>query len=215
MARLKLAPRPLRREDTTYRDDRLFIVACDDTFAPREYFSYFRFPRLRVHVIPAEESKSSPMHVLEALLRVDHEPDDQRWLLLDTDHSEEKRHQRGLARCLKEARQKGIHIAFSRPCFETWLLLHHADEPEVDRGAKCGDVIRQLRDTLNGYNKTKLRREDFPSALVPEACRRAKLLDTDLTADMPAANTSRVYRLWEALARSRPNSLPTEIQALV
>lgn len=214
MARLKLKPRPLRRETATHRDDRLFIVACDDTYAPRDYFNFFRFPRLQIHVIPAAESKSSPMHVLRALDEVGHQPDDERWLLLDTDHSEQGHHQRELARCLREARQKGIRIAFSRPCFETWLLLHHSDMPKLAPGAKCDEVIQQLRATRNGYNKTKLRREDFPSALVPEACRRARLLDTNPEAELPTANTSRVYRLWQALALSRPNSLPPEIQDL-
>jgi hypothetical protein len=28
-------PRPLKRDKDSFRDDRLFIVACDDTFAPR------------------------------------------------------------------------------------------------------------------------------------------------------------------------------------
>ena len=31
-------PRPLTRDATTFRDDRLFIVACDDIYAPKQYF---------------------------------------------------------------------------------------------------------------------------------------------------------------------------------
>ena len=29
-------PRPIERDKKEFRDDRLFIVACDDTFAPKQ-----------------------------------------------------------------------------------------------------------------------------------------------------------------------------------
>ncbi len=44
-------PRPLARDGKGFRDDRLFIVACDDTYAPKQYFAFFKFTRLHVHVI--------------------------------------------------------------------------------------------------------------------------------------------------------------------
>lgn len=34
-------PRPIKRHEATFRDDRLFIVACDDTFAPKQYFEFY------------------------------------------------------------------------------------------------------------------------------------------------------------------------------
>ena len=39
--------RPLKRDGTRLRDDRLFIVACDDTYAPKQYFDFSRFPGCR------------------------------------------------------------------------------------------------------------------------------------------------------------------------
>ena len=31
---------PLSRDPHTFRDDRLFIIACDDTYAPKQYFDF-------------------------------------------------------------------------------------------------------------------------------------------------------------------------------
>lgn len=32
---------------------------------------------------------------------------------------------------LQMARQHGVHVALSNPCFELWLLLHHVSETGV------------------------------------------------------------------------------------
>lgn len=34
--------RPLVRDAQRLRDDRLFIVACDDTYAPKQYLNFLR-----------------------------------------------------------------------------------------------------------------------------------------------------------------------------
>lgn len=79
-------PRPLSRDQQTFRDDRLIIIACDDTYAPKQYFGFFRFPRVHVHVVETLDGTSSAQAVLQRLLGYDFEEDDERWLLLDTDH---------------------------------------------------------------------------------------------------------------------------------
>ena len=62
-------PRPLKRDEGTLRDDRLFIVACDDTYAPKQYFDFFQIPRVQVHVVPSEAGKNAAAHVLKRLLQ--------------------------------------------------------------------------------------------------------------------------------------------------
>jgi hypothetical protein len=70
-------PRPLMRDAASLRDDRLFIVACDDTFAPKQYFDFFRLTRVQIHVIQTTDGTSAAPHVLDRLLnRFDHDPDD-------------------------------------------------------------------------------------------------------------------------------------------
>ena len=79
--------RPLTRDAASLRDDRLFIVACDDTYAPKQYFDFFRITRVQVHVIPTPDGSSAAEHVLDRLRNIDHEEDDELWMLLDTDGS--------------------------------------------------------------------------------------------------------------------------------
>lgn len=83
---MTLKARPLVRETATFRDDRLFIVACEDTYAPKQYFDLFEIPRVQIHVVPTQDGRSSPSHVLERLLSFEHAEYDERWLLLDVDH---------------------------------------------------------------------------------------------------------------------------------
>lgn len=44
-------PRALSRDKQICRDDKLIIIACDDTYAPKQYSGFVRFPRVHVHVI--------------------------------------------------------------------------------------------------------------------------------------------------------------------
>jgi len=48
-------PRSLTREDKIYRDDRLFVIATEDTFAPEQYFRMFKNLRVHVRVLPTED----------------------------------------------------------------------------------------------------------------------------------------------------------------
>jgi len=209
--------RPLVRDAASLRDDRLFIVACDDTYAPKQYFEFFRIPRVQVHIVPTEYGKSSAEHVLARLENIDHEEDDELWLLLDVDHYAEGNHLKTFLTALTKARQRGVNVALSKPCFELWLLLHHEDEPAVVNLASCADVEATLRAKLGQYNKTKLKEEHFPLGSVSEACRRAIKLDESVTGgEIPNGNTSRVYLLWQSIAsKALPLQLPRELRTLL
>ena len=188
------------REEKSLRDDRRFLIGCDDTFAPKQYFKFFRFHRVRVYVVSADDRKSAARHTLDRLREIDVEPEDERWLLLDTDHHLGPDHIAGFLRVLQEARQQGVNVALSRPCFELWLLLHYAPESTVAELQNAKQVETRLRQALGGYNKIRLRGEHWPLALAREACERAERLDRAVGGgDIPQGNTSRVYQLWRAL----------------
>jgi hypothetical protein len=210
-------PRPLRRDTATLRDDRLFIVACDDTYAPKQYFDFFRLTRIQVHVIPTEDGTSAARHVLERLKAVEHEEDDELWLLLDVDHCAEPNHIGAFTNVLADARRSGINIALSKPNFELWLLLHHGAEAEVQALANAAEVEEKLRQTLGTYNKTALKPEHFPLSSVIKACERAQRLDQSMPpSDLPERNTSRVHLLWRAMvAKALPSQLPVELRNLL
>lgn len=59
--------RPLEREAKTLRDTKLIIIASEDEYAPKQYFEQFKSIRCQVKVIPPENGKSAPVHVLECL----------------------------------------------------------------------------------------------------------------------------------------------------
>jgi RloB-like protein len=200
MTMIQRKPRPLTRDSGMFRDDRLIIVACDDTYAPKQYFGFFRIPRVQVHVVPTEDGSSAARHVLDRLEAVAYEQDDERWLLLDTDHCTEGPHVARFMEALRDAKKKGIRIALSKPCFELWLLLHHAEETTVGEYRSAGDVESALRQRMGQYNKTRLRETDFPLAAIRKADLRAKRLDATVAGgDVPSSNTSRVYLIVQSI----------------
>jgi hypothetical protein len=166
-------PRPLTRDAAGLRDDRLFIVACDDTYAPKQYFGFFQIPRVHVHVVATEDGTSAAEHVLERLRNFDHEEYDELWLLLDTDHCIAGGHLQSFLAAIAATKQQGINVALSRPCFELWLLLHHEQESAVQLLPDCKAVNDMLRSKLGQYNKTNLKPEHYPLASVLDACTSA------------------------------------------
>src|SRR5580658_7392417 len=103
--------RPLSRDTGSLRDDRLFIVACDDTFAPKQYFNFFRLTRVQVRVVETQDGSSAAAQVLGRLLRYDHEEDDELWMLLDTDHCTQGAHLASFVGALQEARRQRVNVA--------------------------------------------------------------------------------------------------------
>jgi len=209
--------RPLSRDAGSLRDDRLFIVACDDTFAPKQYFDFFRIARVKIHVVPTTDGTSAAAHVLERLLQFEHEPDDELWMLLDTDHCTRGSHQQNFINTVREAKQKGVNVALSNPCFELWLLFHHKDEEFAGALSSADEVESALRGVLGEYNKTRLKESHYPLDSVAIAHARAARLDAMvLGGEIPAGNTSRVYKLLEAIAtKALPSQLPIQLRKLV
>ena len=203
MSRLGRKLRLLGRDNTPLRDDRRFVIACDDQYAPRQYFEFLKLSRVQVLVLPTVDGRCAAEDVLRRLDEYPSEPRDERWLVLDVDHFAENEHLRKFSSTVRTAQQKGIRVALSKPCFELWLLLHHVGETEVSSHLRCGTVDQALRSALGAYNKRKLNRDDYPDESVANAIERAKRLDQG-TSDIPASNTSRVYRILDAIAASVP-----------
>ena len=216
MSLIQRKPRPLNRDIADFRDDRLFIVACDDTYAPKQYFSFFNITRVPVHVVPTQDNSSVAQYVLGRLLEFEHEEDDELWMLLDTDHCIQGHHITGFIQAIRDAKQRGVHVAVSKPCFELWLLLHHVDESAVVSLPNAKLAEKALRNVLGEYNKTHLKETDYSVESVRDACFRAERLDTTVTSgDIPETNTSRVYQLWKAIAaKALPSQLPEALKEL-
>lgn len=221
MSLIKRKKRPLARDSASFRDDRQFFVACDDTYAPKQYFGFFRLSRVHVEVVPTSEGKCAARDVLKRLLEYSREfepeDDDELWMLLDTDHYTTGTHLRSFLSAIRNARKKRVNVALSKPCFELWLLLHHEEEAAVRSLLSGGEVVEALRAKLGQYDKTKLKREHYPLSSVAEAVKRAERLEKgSKRGDIPKGNASQVHLLWRAMvAESLALQLPPELRSLL
>jgi len=199
-----------RAKDGAFRDDRPFFIGCDDRYAPDQYFGFFKMPRIKLCEIPASDDKSHAIHVLKKLQELEVEEDDERWMILDTDHCLNPDHFSSYEQAISEARRQQIKIAISRPSFESWLLLHHAPAGKLAGCKNADEVGEALKSVLGHYNKTSLRDDDFPLETVPQAYSQALALDATVGGgDKPTANTTRVYKLWRSIiAKAAVSQLP-------
>jgi hypothetical protein len=203
------------RAQRSLRDDRCFVVAAEDTDAPEQYFAALSFNRVKVVVLPTPRNSglSAPAHVVDRLKtaftdfkkKKQVQEEDEFWVFLDTDHHIKGTHLPGTLTALRTAAQSGFEVAFSNPCFELWLLLHHVDVAIGTVFESCSVVGKQLADILGGYNKTALHAVHFPASRIPDAIRRARALEAtpDAPEDIwPPQTGTRVYRLLERLTQS-------------
>lgn len=217
MSLIPRKPRPLVRERAELKQPAsLFIVACDDTYAPKQYFDAFEIVPVQIHVVPTTDGSSHAKHVLSRLLEFEFEDGDERWMLLDTDHCIRPGHLPTFLATIEEAKSASIKIAVSRPCFELWLALHHVDPEYLQHLNTAAEVEAALKNILGQYNKRKLKPSDFPIDSVAQACDRAHRMDVPAGGpDIPDTTSTRVYQLWKAIAAKVPASqLPPELQAL-
>ena len=217
MSLLNRKPLSIGRAERTLRDDRVFVVATDDTYAPSQYFENLPLPRVKVTVLPTPVNSglSAPVYVVERLKtafasvkrRGQIQSGDEFWVFLDTDHHFSATNLPGTMEALRTAQQVGFEIAVSNPCFELWLLLHHADVASGTVFSGCAEVEARLRAALGQYNKTSIKAGQFPLARVPDAIRRARFLENqpdDPGGHRPQQTGTRVYRLLERVLPPSP-----------
>ncbi len=193
--------RPLTREVRKERDDRLFVLATEDTHAPDAYFRIFRDTRIKVTVLPTTDTRSAPKYVFERLKEYEEEyqlnEGDELWLMLDTDHWTEPSHIQNLREVNQEALQHNYHLAHSNPCFEVWLLLHKEDiEAPMQR---CSEAEKRLKAVLKGYNKAKPDMSTYSMSDVDDAVRRGEDSDPSPNERWPQSTGTHVYRLVRVL----------------
>lgn len=198
------------------RDDRVFVVAAEDTYAPEQYFEHLPLPRVKVVVLPTPKNSglSSPAHVVDRLKNAftgvtqkrQVQTGDEFWVCLDTDHHMNDSHLKGTLQALTHARQAGFELAVSNPCFELWLLLHHEDVAPGYTFPNSAAVETTLKTKLNGYNKTSINAGMFPLSKVTDAIRRARALEVtpdDPVGYWPETTGTRMYRLLEKALQGR------------
>jgi len=203
-------PISIGRSRREQRDDRFFVVATEDVYAPKQYFDHIKLPRVKVLVLPTDVASnlSAPCHVVGRLKaahavlkeRGEVQAGDEFWVCIDTDHHIKDTHLRGTLEALMQAKHAGFELAISNPCFELWLLLHHEDVAPGTVYANGEAVEAALNAKLGAYNKTSIQKDMFPLSKVPDAILRARVLETspdDPAGPWPASTGTRMYRLFE------------------
>ncbi len=89
----KKCPIDRQSKPAPHRDARLFIIATEGRKTEKQYFS-FGNKRCQVRVIPNEDNKSAPAHILQQLKNFKREfqlkADYELWLMVDVDRWEIK-----------------------------------------------------------------------------------------------------------------------------
>lgn len=127
------------RDSSSLEKRKLLILACEGLKTERYYFEAW-FEKLRIErkisprsCIIAPHGHTHPTGVLADLLGyrengISCSDFEYKWIVIDRD--EERTNggghtERNFNDALDQAKIKGVHVAYSNPCFEFWYLLHY------------------------------------------------------------------------------------------
>ncbi|MGA3099134.1 MAG: RloB family protein [Bryobacteraceae bacterium] len=183
-----------------------FLIVCEDTKTEPGYFKAMRHLEKSLIelelVSPGKKPKPLVEHAVamkkEAAARAKREKDenlnyDHVWCVFDVDEHPY------LPEAKQQARDNGIEVAVSNPCFELWLLLHFCDQrAHIERGP-LQEKCRKCRKEMRGYEK------QLPTSLLhtlyADALQRAMALDEwqERRGCAEANPSTGVYRLMEQI----------------
>lgn len=162
--------RSRRHEPSTPRRHTILIY-CGATSTEPAYFDGLRVERRNSSVTIKIRSRGiAPVALVEVAAEYrDRRPGafDEVWCVFDVDQFD-------IDAAVREARRRKIRLAISNPCFEIWLLLHHADCSAYCAGYP--DVERRLKKQVPTYDKANLDFTAFEPG-IGEAINRARRLD--------------------------------------
>ena len=137
------------------------------------------------------DTKSHPIHVIDLLEERTEIWEEygveanELWMVVDRDKQNVSQQQ--LEDIIQNCNEKGFNLALSNPTFEFWLLLHITGIEDYDKNKLLENekltksrrfIDKELSNLNNGYNKSKLKFDDF-SGGIKDAIIRAKEFGTD------------------------------------
>ncbi|MGA2602197.1 MAG: RloB family protein [Bryobacteraceae bacterium] len=168
----------LRRRAAVRSPRPRFLIVCEGTQTEPEYFLETRIRERSVidlQVSPGGVPKTLVERAVamkrEAALEAKRKKDenlkyDQVWCVFDIDEHP------FVPEAKQQARDNGIEVAISNPCFELWALLHFRDQrAHIERGA----LHHECKQYMPGYEKRLPVSEIYH--LLEDALRRATDLD--------------------------------------
>ena len=197
-------PRPLARRNAYREPRRRILILCEGTLTEPQYFDDFRrYEHNPLVDVVIDDEGGSPKTLVERAasrkkkaereakrFRDENLKYDEVWCVYDVDIHPK------LADAFQQARDNGIELAVSNPCFELWLLLHFAEQTAYIERHKVQTLLRQH---LAGYKK----RGDFEKLKsgYTDAVKRAELLKKrcEENGDKGGNPSTEVYRLTERI----------------
>ncbi|PZN72639.1 MAG: hypothetical protein DM484_24215 [Candidatus Methylumidiphilus alinenensis] len=187
------------------RSPRLIIIAAENKYAEKQYFEEILegYTRAIIKVLPTEDSKSSPQHVIDRLhdfiSQYQEEGasfgvSDEFWLMVDVDRWHK------LEEVAKKAIESGYKLAISKPCFEVWLLCHY-DDAFQNNISYCGHIEDLLSKKLGVNYKKCLRPSDIPYFRdnIEAAIKRSIQLDINPQHLWPQQTGTHVYKVVQSI----------------
>ena len=142
------------------------LVVCEGEVTEKEYLSYLR----QAERIPVElriVAGGTPKTLIEKAVQLRHDGHfDQVWCVFDIDEHPK------IADAKQQARDNGIDLIVSNPCFDLWILLHYQ---ELRRHTHRHKVQSLCRTHIDGYGKSPPCEELLK--LYPQAEKRATALE--------------------------------------
>jgi hypothetical protein len=179
----------LRRDVGTRQENRVVLIVTDGKETETTYFKRVREePWIVPSKVDVTFKKGDPAAAVEYAIS-EASGYTETWAVCDVD-------QYDVEVALTRARDCGISLALSNPCFEVWLILHlFGGCGPFDNATQAGVRLSKLLPT---WNKTELNFDDFRMGIF-EAVKRAKQL-AQVHGEPPKGNPSTdVWRVIESL----------------
>lgn len=184
------------------QNKRIFIFSEGENTEPKYFKAYEREVNAAIIVV-CERDRGVPKTLLEhakekksiingRAYRAENGTGDEVWIVFDRDEHLE------IPRVIKECAANGIGYAYSNPCFEVWLILHHED---YDRDEHRHITQRKCEQVCEGYDaqSRKIPNLDSLMSKVGDAEYRARALAARRVADGGTAPQTNVYKLLEKI----------------
>jgi hypothetical protein len=205
MARSHRSRKRKRGRRAAFRDPKpIILIVCEGANTEPQYLRGFvnswRNPRVTIRIAPEHGDpkylvEAAKQHKADANADAKRQRDDNLsydavWCVCDVDDH------RRLAEARQMARDNGIDLAVSNPCFELWLLLHFQTSPGMQDRVR---LLQMLRKHVPDYDK-EVDYSHFQSGYEQAVARATRMDRAAANAGEPGRNpTTGVYRLTELI----------------
>lgn len=185
--------KPLNRAPPRREPLKRYFLLCEGKNTEPDYFQslvdYFQAANVEIILVPAAGAPQTILAKADEIRKrkgkkSSFEGGDEIWAVFDRDNHEEFDSAR------LECRQKGINVAYSDPCFELWLILHHRT---VHAPKNHHEIQKQFEALDPSYKSTGGKRCNFKV----------------LADKVKAAEKNAVILLKARVAEGRPESCPS------